>query len=46
MIAIWQMPEPPRHILLGAWGYEVVLVDRRKRGKQIEGVRDLGVSAD
>ena len=46
MIALTEMPEPPRHLPLGSWGYDAVLTDRRERLKQIEQVRAISESAD
>lgn len=46
MIALTQMPEPPRHLVLGSWGYEAVVADRQARLKQIEQLRDISVGTD
>lgn len=46
MIAVTQMQTPPRHLPLGAWGYDAVLADRQARLKQIEQVRDISMAAD
>jgi NAD(P)-dependent dehydrogenase (short-subunit alcohol dehydrogenase family) len=46
MIAISQMDKPPRHLPLGTWGYDAVVVDCRRRLEQIEDVRAMSVAAD
>jgi NAD(P)-dependent dehydrogenase (short-subunit alcohol dehydrogenase family) len=46
MIALTQMPDAPRHLVLGSWGYEAVLADRQARLQQIEQLRDLSVGTD
>lgn len=46
MIALTQMDNPPRHLPLGKWGHDNVVADRRTRLEQIEGVREISVSAD
>ena len=46
MITLSQMASPPRHLPLGAWGYEAVLADRRRRLEQIEQVRKMSLAAD
>ncbi|WP_066267351.1 oxidoreductase [Hydrogenophaga palleronii] len=46
MIELAQMATPPRHLPLGAWGYDAVLADRRGRLAQLEQVRTMSVAAD
>lgn len=46
MITVSQMAAPPRHLPLGAWGYDAVLADRRERLTQIEQVRSMSIEAD
>lgn len=46
MIALTQSASPPRHLPLGAWGFEAVLADRQERLKQIEAVREISLGTD
>jgi hypothetical protein len=46
MIAIARNTEAPRHLVLGAWGFNAVVDDLQKRTKEIESQRDLSLSAD
>ncbi|MBD1552437.1 oxidoreductase [Pseudomonas typographi] len=46
MIALTQRPDAPRHLVLGSWGYDTVLADRRARLEQTELLRDISVGAD
>ena len=46
MIEVAEMPKAPRHVILGSWGYDAVVTDRRARLAQIEQFRELSVSAD
>lgn len=46
MIAITQYPLPPRHLVLGAWGYDQVSNKLRQRLNEIESRRDLSLGAD
>lgn len=46
MIALTQMPVPPRHLVLGRWGYDLVVDRQRARLKEIEGHRDRSLAAD
>jgi NAD(P)-dependent dehydrogenase (short-subunit alcohol dehydrogenase family) len=46
MIALSEMPDPPRHMPLGEWGCDLLLTDRRQRLQQLEQVRDLGIATD
>lgn len=45
MIAVTEMANAPRHLPLGAWGFEAVLKDRRERLAQIEQVQAMSVAA-
>lgn len=46
MIAITQQSPPPRHLVLGAWGYDEVTQILERRLTEIRGQRDLSLSAD
>lgn len=46
MIKVAQMTSPPRHLPLGAWGYDAVLTDHRRRMVRLEEVRSMSVAAD
>lgn len=46
MIALTQSASPPRHLPLGAWGFDAVLADRQERLKQIEAVREISLGTD
>ncbi|WP_268800398.1 oxidoreductase [Pseudomonas huanghezhanensis] len=46
MIAVTQMAKPPRHLVLGKWGYDAVVADRRERLQQIESLQDISVGSD
>ena len=46
MIDIALLPEPPRHLVLGRWGYDAVLANQRERVKMIEATRVVSPSAD
>ncbi|MET0382436.1 MAG: oxidoreductase [Burkholderiaceae bacterium] len=46
MIAISEMPEPPRHLVLGAYGVETVTARLKKRLAEIESLRALSLGAD
>lgn len=46
MIALTEQPEPPRHLVLGRWGYDAVTDTLRKRLSEIEGHRATSLAAD
>ena len=46
MIELTQNPNPPRHLVLGSWGYDAVVADRKARLKQIEDFKAVSVGAD
>jgi NADP-dependent 3-hydroxy acid dehydrogenase YdfG len=46
MIALTQMEAPPRHLVLGSWGHDAVLTDRRARLEEIESTREMSHGAD
>lgn len=46
MITLAEMPEPPRHLVLGAWGHENVVAKLKQRLAEIEGTRSLSRGAD
>jgi NAD(P)-dependent dehydrogenase (short-subunit alcohol dehydrogenase family) len=46
MIALAQDPAPPRHLVLGAWGYEAVTTKLRQRLAEIEAHRATSLGAD
>jgi NAD(P)-dependent dehydrogenase (short-subunit alcohol dehydrogenase family) len=46
MIRVAEMAEPPRHLVLGAWGYEAVTQRLRERLDEIKGLRELALEAD
>lgn len=46
MVAIARNADAPRHLVLGAWGIDVVLEDLHKRVNEIESQRELSLSAD
>jgi NAD(P)-dependent dehydrogenase (short-subunit alcohol dehydrogenase family) len=46
MIALTQMPKPPRHIVLGAWGYDNVVAILQRRIDEIRDQRERSLSAD
>jgi NADP-dependent 3-hydroxy acid dehydrogenase YdfG len=46
MIALTQMDTPPRHLVLGSWGHDAVLTDRRARLEEIESTREMSHGAD
>jgi NAD(P)-dependent dehydrogenase (short-subunit alcohol dehydrogenase family) len=46
MIAIARNAEAPRHLVLGAWGFNTVVDYLQKLTKDIESQRDLSLSAD
>ncbi len=46
MIRTAEMAEPPRHLVLGAWGYDAVTKRLRERLDEIEGLHDVALEAD
>jgi NAD(P)-dependent dehydrogenase (short-subunit alcohol dehydrogenase family) len=46
MIRTAELAEPPRHLVLGAWGYEAVTKRLRERLDEIEGLRETALAAD
>jgi NAD(P)-dependent dehydrogenase (short-subunit alcohol dehydrogenase family) len=46
MIAITERGDPPRHLVLGAWGQDAVVARLHDRLAEIEGQRDVALSAD
>jgi NAD(P)-dependent dehydrogenase (short-subunit alcohol dehydrogenase family) len=46
MIAIARNADAPRHLVLGAWGYDTVIAYLQKLTMDIEDQRDLSLSAD
>lgn len=46
MVAITQSAEPPRHLVMGAWGFETVTAKIAERLKQIEKWKDTSIGTD
>ncbi len=46
MIRLAEMESPPRHLVLGRWGYENVAAKLRERLESIEAMRDVAIGAD
>ena len=46
LIAITRKPAAPRHLVLGAWGYEMVTERMAQRLDEIRAARELSLSAD
>ena len=46
MIAITQQTNPPRHLVLGRWGFDAVTERLKQRHAEIEANRDLSLGAD
>lgn len=46
MIAITQADEPPRHLVLGKWGYDAVIKRMEERLDQIKAWHDTALGAD
>jgi NAD(P)-dependent dehydrogenase (short-subunit alcohol dehydrogenase family) len=46
MISVAQLPAPPRHLVLGAWGHAVVLHKMQARLDEIEKFRDMALATD
>jgi len=46
MIRVTEIDNPPRHLVLGAWGYEAVTTRLKQRIAEIEAWRDTSLGAD
>jgi len=46
MISITQQTNPPRHLVLGRWGFDAVTERLKQRHAEIEANRDLSLGAD
>ena len=46
MIRVTGMDDPPRHLVLGAWGYDAVTTRLRQRLAEIEASRETSLGAD
>jgi NAD(P)-dependent dehydrogenase (short-subunit alcohol dehydrogenase family) len=46
MIAIVERDDPPRHLVLGRFGYDAVVEKLQERLAEIQGLRELSLSAD
>ena len=46
MIAVTQMERPPRHLVLGEFGWKAVTGKLRERLTEIEGLKDMALAAD
>jgi NAD(P)-dependent dehydrogenase (short-subunit alcohol dehydrogenase family) len=46
MIALAANPNPPRHLVLGAFGFDAVLQRLRRRVEEIESQREVSLAAD
>ena len=46
IIELAEMLEPPRHLVLGAWGHDNVVAKLKQRLAEIEGTRPLSLGAD
>ena len=46
MIRLTEIPDPPRHIVLGAWGFDAVTERLRKRLAEIEAWRETSLATD
>ena len=46
MIALTETRDPPRHLVLGAWGFDAVVERMRQRLHQVLETRDASLSAD
>lgn len=46
MIAITQVAQPPRHLVLGEWGHEHVTAKLRERLVEIDSLREVALGAD
>ncbi|RZK80515.1 MAG: SDR family NAD(P)-dependent oxidoreductase, partial [Methylobacterium sp.] len=46
MIRVTEIDNPPRHLVLGAWGYEAVTTRLKQRIAEIEAWRETSLGAD
>jgi NAD(P)-dependent dehydrogenase (short-subunit alcohol dehydrogenase family) len=46
MIRVTELENPPRHLVLGAWGYEAVTSRLKQRLAEIEALRETSLGAD
>ncbi len=46
MIAITRQASPPRHLVLGAWGYDAVLERLEARVQEIRSLHEISLAAD
>ena len=46
MIQVTEMEDPPRHLVLGAWGYDAVTTRLKQRLAEIEAWRETSLGAD
>lgn len=46
MIRVTEMADPPRHLVLGAWGYDAVTTRLKQRLAEIEAWRETSLGAD
>jgi NAD(P)-dependent dehydrogenase (short-subunit alcohol dehydrogenase family) len=46
MITVTQNPNPPRHLVLGRWGFDTVVERLEQRANEIRSQRELSLSAD
>ncbi|WP_457104447.1 oxidoreductase [Methylobacterium sp. P5_C11] len=46
MIRVTEMADPPRHLVLGAWGYDAVTARLKQRIAEIEAWRETSLGAD
>ena len=46
MVAITEEPDPPRHLVLGAWGNDQVVARLGERLAEIEAWRERGAATD
>jgi hypothetical protein len=46
MIALTTTANPPRHLILGEWGYSAVVENMRQRLEEVESQRTASLAAD
>ena len=46
IIAAVEQANPPRHLVLGKWGYDAITAKLKERLEAIEGARDVSLGAD
>ncbi len=46
MIDVTQRPNPPRHLVLGEFGWKAAVAKLRERLDEIEGLREVALAAD